>query len=227
MDRAKILDKIQKCMNLSASSNEHEAAAAMRQAQKLMERHGVTEQELGTVGYTSELVEVPIQAGKKVPLHLAKLINLVMRAFGVKAVLGRNVRISDPSFNVTYFGPEHRVALATYSHIVVFRAVNRAWDKYLAEHPELKGERGARMGFMMGWLEAVEVTVMEFAMTPEELSATNALVQQVYGRELVKSKANRMRLDNEALSAGVQGGRDFSLHRPVNGSASQRLAIGN
>jgi hypothetical protein len=35
MDRETALTKIKKCLALAKSSNEHEAAAAMRQAQKL------------------------------------------------------------------------------------------------------------------------------------------------------------------------------------------------
>ena len=42
-DRDKILDKIKKCLALSASSNEHEAEAALRQARKMMETHGITD----------------------------------------------------------------------------------------------------------------------------------------------------------------------------------------
>ena len=38
----KILDKIKKCLVLASSANEHEAAAALRQAQKLMEAHGIS-----------------------------------------------------------------------------------------------------------------------------------------------------------------------------------------
>ena len=39
----KILDKIKKCLALASSANEHEAAAALRQAQKLMAQFGLTE----------------------------------------------------------------------------------------------------------------------------------------------------------------------------------------
>ena len=42
-DRDKILDKIKKCLALSASSNEHEAEAALRQARKMMEANGITD----------------------------------------------------------------------------------------------------------------------------------------------------------------------------------------
>lgn len=42
-ERNKVLDKIRKCLALSTSSNEHEAAAALRQARKLMDAHGITD----------------------------------------------------------------------------------------------------------------------------------------------------------------------------------------
>lgn len=112
MDRAKLLSRIQKCLNLSKSSEPHEAAAALRQAQKMMEVFGVTERELGAIGYTGEKVSCPIQAGDKVPPTLNMLIHMLREAFGVRSVLSREVRISDASFCVHYFGPEDRTMLA-------------------------------------------------------------------------------------------------------------------
>lgn len=178
MDRAKILDKIKKCLALSKSPNEHEAAAALRQAQKLMERNGITEKELGTVGYTSATIDLPVQAGKKVPLYIASFFNLIKRAFGVQPFVTRTQRVSDRSFTVIYYGPEHRVMLAEYAHDVVWRAMSRGWDAHLKENPCLKGERGARTGYYMGWLEAVRDKIEEFGMTEEEVSASRALMEQ-------------------------------------------------
>ena len=87
MDRAKLLSKIEKCLRLSKSSEPHEAAAALRQAQKMMELHGISEAELGAVGYGNEKVSVPIQVNKKLPIALATLVALIKKAFGVEAVV--------------------------------------------------------------------------------------------------------------------------------------------
>ena len=43
MTRDEALDKIKKCLALAASPEAHEAAAALRQAQKLMAQFGLTE----------------------------------------------------------------------------------------------------------------------------------------------------------------------------------------
>ena len=55
-DRKKILDKIRKAMALSKSANEHEAAAALRQAHKLMELHGITNADIDAAEITDSLV---------------------------------------------------------------------------------------------------------------------------------------------------------------------------
>lgn len=49
-DKDRIIDKIRKCLALSNSANEHEAAAALRQAQKLMELYRVSDAELLAAG---------------------------------------------------------------------------------------------------------------------------------------------------------------------------------
>lgn len=43
MTRDEALQKIKKCLALAASPEQHEAAAAMRQAQKLMQQFGLSE----------------------------------------------------------------------------------------------------------------------------------------------------------------------------------------
>ena len=43
MDKEKVLDKIKKCLALGESANEHEAAQAIRQAQMLMKKYGISE----------------------------------------------------------------------------------------------------------------------------------------------------------------------------------------
>lgn len=228
MDRNKVLDKIQKCMALSKSPNEHEAAAAMRQAQKLMERHGVTETELGVIGYAAEVVHCSIQAGKKIPHTLQSVTALMMRAFGVYAVYGSEVRVSDRSFTVTYLGPQHRVLLAAYAHDVVSRAVDRAWAKHLKENPRYKGVTGARAGFYLGWVSAVRDKVEAFGIQDDEQRAIDALSKSMYG-DLNEAKANKQRVYTNTMKAGAMAGESFDLHRPVGTSPSavpQPLRIG-
>lgn len=222
MDRTRILEKIQKCFNLSKSSNPGEAANALRQAQKMMELHGVSERELGAVGIGNEKVSLPVQVNKKVPLWLLHLSALIKKAFGVKTVIEHEVRVSDASYAFRYFGPEDRVMLAGYTTTVIYRELNRQWAQHLKDHPYLKGDRGARSGFFIGWLQTVEQTVIEFGMTDNELAGTE-LVKNAHYDTLVKSKASNLKVLGSTLGAGSSAGADFRLHKPI---TPDRLKIG-
>ena len=46
MDKQKVLEKIKKCLALGESANEHEAAQAIRQAQILMKKYGISEMDV-------------------------------------------------------------------------------------------------------------------------------------------------------------------------------------
>jgi hypothetical protein len=224
-DRKRILDKIGKLLNLGkdARGNANECAAALRQAQKLMDKHGVTQAELGLVGYSKETVECPIQVSKKtIPLRLSLLVHIIADAFGVKPIIGSTKRQSDYSYVVHYIGPSGRVMLAVYSHTVVQRALDAAWRKYLALHPEIRGMRGVRAGFESGWLEEVRNSVQELGFTEEERAATNALIEKEF-TSLVKHKTNVTSVDALANADGAAAGAEFRLSRPV---SKENLKIG-
>lgn len=227
MDRAKILDKIKKCLALSKSPNEHEAAAALRQAQKLMERHGITERDIGAIGYGFERVDTSIQRGKgrynkrtgaftapKVPVTLAYIVNLMEDAFGVRPVYSTPIRETDPNWSVTYYGPEHRVVLAAYAHTVVARAVEAGWQTFLKDNVHFKKRAGGRAGYYVGWLGAVRKQIEEFGMTDEEKAATDLVVKS-NTRALTKQATSNTGIYSAPKTAGAQDGESFKLHRPM------------
>ncbi len=226
MDRQKVLDKIKKCLALSKSPEAAEAAAALRQAQKLMELYGVSNDEIGAIGYGSERVAVPVQANIKVPAYLNELLHLMERAFGVEPIIETEVRVSDESYVIRYFGPEHRVMLAAYAHEVTFRAMMNAWTRHIKANPRRKGERGVRSGFLLGWIEAVQAAVMAIALNDEEKAGTELVKKNFYearGTTLVTLEANQLRVSDNAWNAGSEAGSQFSLHRPMGGKENLKL----
>ena len=226
MDKSKALDKIKKCLALSKSSNPYEAAAALRQAQKIMHAHDITERELGAVGYNSEQVSVAMRASNKVPLTLGFLTTIIMEAFGVDAVLGSELKPgnSTVTYTVRYFGPENRVMLAAYSHQVCYRAMESAWREQLLELPPLKGERGTRAAFQIGWLRSVKEQIEALAMTPEEEAGTSLIKQMYYGsNELRETVPNKLNISSGIVALGEEVGAGFRLHTPV---AAENLKLG-
>ncbi len=218
MDRARILEKIQKCFNLSKSPVPAEAAAALRQAQKMMALHDVSERELGIVGYGTERVSLPVQANVKLPDYLNRLAHMIRSAFGVIVTVSKELRVSDLSYAFNFYGPKDRALLAAYAFEVCFRAMNSGWTQYLRENPRMKGLKGARSGFLIGWIETVRHTVTDFALTDEE---KQKLDDHVAGRDMVK--ANKTQIYGKTLDAGREAAEDFRLHRPI---TPDRLKIG-
>ena len=80
----RIIDKIRKCLALAKSSNPHEAAAALRQAQTLMRLHGIDEDtlELAAVKEASQAV-----ASEQIPTWDGRLARMVADAFGCRLLI--------------------------------------------------------------------------------------------------------------------------------------------
>lgn len=216
MDRAKLIEKIQKCLSLSKSPEPHEAAAALRQAQKLIALHGVTDNELGFASYASEKVDCPVQAGRTLPEYLATLCSLMQRAFGVRVTVHREIRVSDPSWCVTYYGKADRVALAAYSHPVVWRAMHSSWAQFQKNNPQLKGVTGARSGFFIGWIFGVAKCVTDLGLSDEERQELDSYFDNEVGK-VAQSATSKVKMNTRAVHAGIEASRNFSLHRPIGG----------
>lgn len=220
----KILGKIKKCLALGQSPEPHEAAAAMRQAQRLMELHGVDQetidlQDIGEASFDGYTVT-------KIRRWEACLVSSVARAFGCKVVQavghGRIV------CSYTYIGTKDKAQLAAYTGQVLYRQCLRARAQWLQINVPASTPRGdkARLGddFCLGWAVAVDKKVVEFAM-PEGL---RALVDQ-YAKERLNAKGKTTAKDtgrevSGAYTEGKEAAKDAYLHRPMEGQTQRRLA---
>lgn len=119
-----IIRKIQKCLRLSESANEHEAAAAMRQARRLMQAHNISESELSQA--ERKATKLPSGDRAKFRKWEATLANVVANSFGVYVVLHKAYKQEDLGF----YGKEQSVTVAMYAFEVCRSAAKRACDAY-------------------------------------------------------------------------------------------------
>src|SRR5690348_8415840 len=87
-DKTRAMEKIRKCLALSKSANEHEAAAALRQAQKLMQMHDLDENDLDGLEFVSQFVDHQYPIAKKgtgKPKTIMSVVQLMVLAFQVVA----------------------------------------------------------------------------------------------------------------------------------------------
>ena len=80
----KILRKIKRCLALARSNNPNEAATALRQAQALMAKYGVTHEDVAISDVESSIAQAC--SGKTPPTYIAMLANMVAGAFGVEVI---------------------------------------------------------------------------------------------------------------------------------------------
>lgn len=230
-DNSKILDKIKKCLALSASSNEHEAAAALRQARKLMEAHDITDLDV----QAAQAEERWAKAGAKAkPSSWENLLAAkVADAFCCKLVF-RQGNWSRPG-DWCYIGCGAAPEVAHYTFAVLILQAKRAREVHIKTHlKRCKTATKTRRAdlFSEGWVRSVTGAIESFAGTEQQTSAIAAYMCKNYP-DLVDLKT-RHRNDGRKLNerelddyfAGSNSGRDVQLNRGV-GGAEQQLAIGS
>lgn len=148
-----ILKRIQKCLRLSESDNAGEAAAAIRQARKLMEKYGVSMEDV----QTSEIVEKTAGKIKTYALWYVYLLSLIQKVFGVEVL--------DRGGDLTLIGSIGKIRVAIYIYSLILRQITHDRKKYLegfANSPLTRAKK-INMGDMycQAWLYAVEQRVRD------------------------------------------------------------------
>jgi hypothetical protein len=237
MDRRAILAKIRKCMALSASSNEHEAAAALRQARKLMEAHGLTDDDV----LAAEAGEDAARAGAdQTPANWeAYLAGHTAQVFGCRCIFRPGTYVRD-------FGLGHRGAwlfvgtganfeVSRYCFEVLLRQVKRARAEHIKTAlKRCKTATKTRRAdlFCEGWVASAVGKVDALALGEREQAALAAYMAQHHGRvtqldvrDRNAGKASLSDRDYRDYAAGRRQGAAARLERGV-GSDSTPLAIG-
>jgi len=217
--REKLISKLKKCLALSASPEPHEAAAALRHAQKLMRELDLTEADLLGLELADALVKTREGFGACRTMNF--LASIIQDTFGVQCIFERNPGSAN-RLNVRYVGPRDRVLMAEYSHKVVWRAMQASWDTVLMKWPLLKGNSGKRQAFHIGWLCGVREKIEALVPSDEETAAVNSWIARKYGELTPGKEVRKKPLNAAAFHAGQEAAAGFNLHVPVE---EQALAI--
>lgn len=228
-DREKIIDKIKKCLALAKSSNEHEAAAALRQAQKLMQAHGISDLDMSA----AEATEARAKAGatRRPAGWETYLAGHVADAFGCKLMFTSSwSQGGEWAFIGTGAGPE----VAEYSFKVLLRQGKAARAEYIkAKLKRCKPGTKTRRAdlFSEGWVASVVSLVERFSAPESSESAIDAYMAIKYptttSLKTSDRNADRKLREHEwrDRGAGYQAGQDAQLNRGI-GGAGEQLLIG-
>lgn len=115
----RVLRKIERCLALSRSANEHEADTALRQAQRLMTKHNTSE--IDVAASNIDRAAMQADAGRKPPRWLNRLATLVNAAFGTATVYEPRPAFTGWQGYFAFLGQESQVRIAAYAFEVLQR----------------------------------------------------------------------------------------------------------
>lgn len=226
MTKKEAIEKIKKCLALSASSSENEAETALRQAQALMAKFGVDEADMLAAGVS----EAYAKAGAlRQPANWeSRLAGRVADAFGCNIIFKGGMNASKWTFIGCGASPE----IATYAFEVLFRQVKRQRTEHiktaLKRCKTVTKTRRADL-FCEGWVQSVAGKINSFAGSEEQDAQIDAYMQLTYP-SLVDMKtrnrnksANLSDRDYNDFAAGRNNGQNAELNRGVDGSQSAGL----
>ena len=216
-----LLARIRKCLALSASSNEHEAAAALAKARALMEEHGISDDDLAMADVTEAAARGSrTQRPSRWETYLCLAVR---RALGVQCFL-------DEGLDRRYVGRGPRPEIATYAFTALFRRLKKARADYI--RTRLKRCSAARKrvradAFCEGWAAAVFRKIAALAPKPPlDDGVQRYLAIQYHGLVEVKDRgeASAKAHTSDDHWRGHAAGRSVEIHQGMSGSAPERLA---
>ena len=217
--KARILGKIRKCFALSQSSNENEAATALRQAQALMREYDITESAL----LASEVSEAYAQSSvaSKPAQWESSLAALVANTFGCQVVFNR---YDSKKAQWTYIGCGAAPTLSHYAFEVLFRQVKKARMDYI--HKKLfrckQSNKTLRADiFCVAWVISVQKLVGDFAGSEQNKQAIDAYLKLEYADLNSLKSITRYQLEKltqreqNDWQNGYHSGKEARLHRAM------------
>lgn len=239
--------KIKHCLALSQSSNENEAATAMRQAQALMREYQLTETDvkLSDVGE----VESSMSRAERRPLWDQHLSAVVASVFNVKSLRYKhwcNIK-SRRVERATFVGVSPAQHIALYAYETLLARLTLARKEYVAGVRSGRYRSGysastAGDHFAIAWVGQVHSKLQELVPRGEEdvalpqavgqgvvaVEAQHQTLIQAYLADQKIGKARKAReseLDLDAQIAGMLAGRRVDLHAGLASGAEQAPAL--
>ena len=224
-----ILEKILKCLALSKSSNEHEAATALYQARKLMEQHNISDTQL----LAADVSESCTDAGaRRKPADWESHLSVVVsNAFDCISMF--SPRLFKKS-QWTFIGVGKKPEIAKYAFEVLYRQLKKARSEFIKVHcKRIKTSSKTRRAdlFCDAWVYAAYEKVRFIAGNKSDENSITAYLEEKYPNRADLKTQNRNKnnsfrqKDFDAINLGSSAGEKARLDRSI-GQDSQALIGG-
>ena len=213
-------------------ATEEEAMAALAMADKLMNKHGVSEEDLRNVEFKRDMKQSEFHQRQKATHPVHKYCSVVIGKFcGVKVWGTWDSGVKNKKITAL-FGFHGDVEMAEFLMNLIHDSMERGWKEFLATTPKEEGvsRHTQYWNFMMGFGYRVNDKIKELMITRQtEATGTDlieikeALVEQ--GRDalfpdldLRKNKKSSVNVDVNAFLSGTAAGDRVNIQRPLQNS---------
>lgn len=231
MNREEILSKVKKLLDLAKSSNEHEAASALRQARKMMDLHALTDTEVLAAGAGQSSANSAVEATPSV--WEDALASRIGRAFGCKVVFRQGFWDRRGQWLFIGIPPNHEIA--AYSFDVLYRQLRKARNEFIgAKLKRFKKANKTRRAdlFCEAWVYQACAQLTMPSISDAERAVIDAYMKTTFHKlgdlKAVDRNAGRARDDKDyaAIAAGGAAGRSAELNRGVGAAAAPLMLEG-
>lgn len=224
-ENERILNKIKRCLALSKSSNEHEAATALRQAHMMMEKYSITldDVQLSTVNESNSDTNLGVRYNR----YKTQLANLIAKKFSCKVYLQGNWDDDKnrPYRKICFVGVDIYPEIASYAYDVLIKQLEKSRRQYIRDYlgrvriAENKYQRAD--AFCYGWIDTVAKLIDNLVpptvdkLLIENKMQTLQLTPSKKSIDRVKKLDGKLSMD---YMIGQMEGENAQLHNAMNGT---------
>jgi len=232
MDKAKVIDKIQKLLALSTSSNPHESALAAEKAGELLAKYDLS---MMDVGSKDDNKESPIEIVELDRLHSGKYVWEGRLAVMLAKIWECNVvRIqtwgSESGYKYQFFGMTHDLELLIHFFRFLRMRIGKDSEVYQAK----KERYSFAIGMIITLSERLQAMMVYKKKAMDESNCTSLVVykdqlvkqavKDEHPKGLVKRSTNVKR-SQQAFNQGVKNGNKVALAKPIENNSDAQAQI--
>lgn len=227
MNKQDILNKIKKCLALGQSTSKAEADTAIRQAQKMMEKYNINEQELEYL----DICEQDIKGSGSKNVTAYEMLLAVRVAEMMDCIVLLTHCVVSTKYNVKVVGKWNFVGfdpapeLASYTFDVLFRQLKKARKEYMETQLKFvrlsKNKTKRADAFCEGWVAYATRSITK-KQNESKIDKINQYITDKKG-ELDSMKSRKAQQSVDDFIAGAVQGKNVKINSAVYGK--QQLQI--
>lgn len=208
-------DKIRKLLALSKSDNENEAAAALEKANKLIDQHGLDEDDL-------RFESVPVKATKTYVVWRTVIANAVTWLYCCHTYLDQNNGLR------VFTGEPLDAFLASEMYSYLVNTIERCAKKEIRKNAKFRFRRDFKHGMARRLYDRIMELGEACSWSPyRDIKIAEAREHVVKTEKLVSSKFKDAKPNRTALGRGMLHGDGVSLARQTGHTPTPQLADTN